>query len=524
MFQRSIIFAAVAAGTAAGPMLRGDREIFVSPCTQRDDKTQSNIMNQNPQETPWQLLPALKSQLVPICSLSLVVLISFGIAVSFDFVNWDDPWYVTHNPLVKSWHPENLQKITTQVVTRNYAPLTIFSFLVDHSLFGQWAGGYHLTNILLHLFNTILVFLLVTRLTQNRLVGWATAAVFAIHPVQVETVVWISSRKGLMSGTFMLASLWYWLRKERTLQQNTCGFLFFIGALLSKALAVIVPAIVFCFDFWVAKVPFREAVKKQIFPGCCAVLLLLITMLAQTSELGGVRDHFGMSKMEILSVDTVIMSKYIQMLLWPEVRSVLYDPPTSGISGNIAISLFCWLVAAVLFVRMGKRQPLILFAGATFVLLLLPVLNLFPITTLMNDRYLYLPCIPFFALVFCAVMQLLELLKQWMRVTLFRKKQVSGYLVPAIFGVLVLGLLTRYSLLTEQYLYVWKDGLTLWQYTSQQVPQLPVVQIQLANSYHSQGEHARAIAIIKQAMQDLNPDELDRQRMEQKVRDWEQLK
>jgi len=484
----------------------------------------TNIMNQNQQEAPWQLFPALRSQLVPIFSLGLVVLISFGIAVSFDFVNWDDPWYVTHNPLVKSWHPDNLQKITTQVVTRNYAPLTIFSFLVDHSLFGQWAGGYHFTNILLHLFNTVLVFLLVTRLTQNRLVGWATAAVFAIHPVQVETVVWISSRKGLLSGTFMLASLWYWLRKDRTLQQNTCGFIFFICALLSKALAVILPAIIFCFDFWVAKVPFREAVKKQIFPGCCAVLLLLITMLAQTSELGGVRDHFGMSKMEILSVDTVIMSKYVQMLLWPEARSVLYDPPTSGISWEIVISLSCWLVAAVLFVRMGKRQPLILFAGATFLLLLLPVLNLFPITTLMNDRYLYLPCIPFFALVFCAVMHLLELMRQQILVIWLKRKQISGYLVPAIFGVLVLALLTRYSLLTERYLFVWKDGLTLWQYTSQQVPQLPVVQIQLANSYHSRGDHARAIAIIKQAMQNLSPDELDRQRMEQKIREWEQLK
>lgn len=482
------------------------------------------MTNQNQQTLPWQLFQAIRNQKVPIISLGLTVLISFGIAISFDFVNWDDPWYVIHNPLVKSWDPDNLQKIATQVVTRNYAPLTVFSFLVDHSLYGMWAGGYHLTNILLHLVNSILVFLLVTRLTQNRLIGWATAAVFAIHPVQVETVVWISSRKGLLSGAFILASLWYWLRKDRTLEQNTCGFLCFVFALLSKALAVIVPAIVFCFDYWVAKVPFREAVKRQIFPGCCALLLLVITMLAQTSELGGVRDHFGMSKLEILSVDTVIMSKYIQMLLWPETRSVLYDPPTSGISLNIIISFGVWLIAAVLFVRMGKRQPLILFAGATFVLLLIPVLNLFPITTLMNDRYLYLPCIPFFALLFSACLQLLELLRVRILKPLLSPKPISGYLVPGIFGVLVLFLLTRYSLLTERYLTIWKDGLSLWRYTSQQVPQLPVVQIQLANSYHSQGESERAIAIIKRALRDTNPDELDRQRMEQKIQEWERLK
>lgn len=481
-------------------------------------------MRENQLDPSWKLRQAIKSQLVPIISLILVVLITFGMALTFDFVNWDDPWYVINNPLVKSWHLDNLHKISTQVVTRNYAPLTVFSFLIDHTLYGLWAGGYHLTNILLHAVNAVLVFLLVTRLSQNRLVGWATAAVFAIHPVQVETVVWISSRKGLLSATFILASLWYWLRKDRTLEQNTSGFLCFIFALLSKALAVIVPAIVFCFDYWVAKVPFREAVKRQIFPGCCALALLVITMLAQTSELGGVRGHMGMSKMEILSVDTVILSKYVQMLLWPEARSVLYDPPTSGIGGKVLISLFCWLIAAVLFQRMGKRQPLILFAGATFLLLLLPVLNLFPITTLMNDRYLYLPSIPFFALVFGACMQVLESFRRQQMTLPLRGILRSGYFVPSLFGMCVLALLFRYSLLTERYLFAWKDGLTLWQYTSKQVPQIPVVQIQLANSYHSQGDHARAVAIIQKALENTSPDELDRQRMEQKIQEWDRLK
>ncbi len=482
------------------------------------------MQNLNQQEMPWRLFQAMKSQMVPIVSLGFIVLFSFGIAVSFGFVNWDDPWYVINNPLIKSWHPDNLQKIATQVVTRNYAPLTVLSFLIDHSLYGLWAGGYHLTNILLHAINTILVFLLVTRFTHNRLIGWATAAVFAIHPVQVETVVWISSRKGLLSGAFILASLWYWLRKDRSLEQNTCGFLFFICALLSKALAVVVPAIVLCFDIFVAKVPLREAAKRQVLPGCCALLLLVITMLAQTSELGGVRDHFGMSKLEILSVDSVIISKYVQMLLWPDIRSVLYSPPTSGISSEIFISLSCWLIAAFLFIRMGKRQPLILFAGGTFLLLLLPVMNLFPITTLMNDRYLYLPCIPFFALVFSACVNVLERIKQQVSLLCFKGKPFSGYLVPALFGIMVLAYLTRFSLQTEQYLTVWKDDITFWKYTVKQVPQLPVVQIQLANSYHHQGQNARAVTIIKRAMQNTRPDQLDRQRMEQKVKEWEQQK
>lgn len=486
------------------------------------DRNGVNLMNGHKRiELPWQIWQAIKSQQLPLISLALVVLVSYGAALTFDFVNWDDPWYVIHNPLIKSWQPENLQLVATKVVTRNYAPLTVFSFLVDHTLYGLWAGGYHLTNILLHLINVVLAYLLVTRLSGNRMVGWATAAVFAIHPVQVETVVWISSRKGLLSGAFILAALWYWLRKERTLEQNTWGFVCFIGALLSKALAVVVPAIVFCYDYWVAKVPFREAVKRQIFPGCCALLLLVITMLAQTSELGGVRDHFGMSKLEILSVDSVIMSKYVQMLIWPQSRSVLYDPPVSGIGQLVLLSVVCWLIAAALFVRMGRRNPLILFAGATFLLLLLPVLNLFPITTLMNDRYLYLPCIPFFTLLFSGVYQILEQLKIRVIIGYFGRRRVSGYLVPAVFGVLTLALFTRFSLQTSHYLSVWKNGMNLWQYTAQQVPQLPVVQIQLANSYHQRGESVQAVEILKRALRDTHPDRLDRERIEQKLQDWQ---
>jgi hypothetical protein len=271
----------------------------------------------------------------------------------------------------------------------------------------------------------------------------------------------------------------------------------------------------------VARVPLREAIKRQLFPGCCALLLLVITMLAQTSELGGVRDHFGMSKLELLSVDSVIMSKYIQMLVWPETRSVLYDPPVSGIGRQVLLAIGCWLTATVVFLRMGKREPLILFAGATFVLLLLPVLNLFPITTLMNDRYLYLPCIPFFALLFSGVFQILEQLKERGLKGYLGMQRVSGYLVPAVFGVLVLGLFCRFSLQTEQYLGVWKDGLSLWRYTSQQVPRLPVVQIQLANSYHQQGDSRQAIEILRHALRNTHPDQLDQTRMEQKLQDWQ---
>ena len=110
---------------------------------------------------PWWTWPVLV----------ILTLIAFWPSVWFDFVNWDDPAYIAHNDLIKSWSPSNLYGIATESVTRNYAPLTIFSFLIDHSIWGDNPCGFHATNVLLHLLNGILVLLLVRQLTDSRFVG-----------------------------------------------------------------------------------------------------------------------------------------------------------------------------------------------------------------------------------------------------------------------------------------------------------------------------------------------------------------
>ncbi|HAH43918.1 MAG TPA: hypothetical protein DCM07_03515, partial [Planctomycetaceae bacterium] len=138
MLQRNNISGKACAISCEQPMLKAGRGESTSYRTGR----MSNQIQSDQGELPWQLCQVVKQQWRVCCLLALLVLISFGMAINFDFVNWDDPWYVIHNPLIKSWDPDNLQKVATQVVTRNYAPLTVFSFLLDHSVYGLWAGGY----------------------------------------------------------------------------------------------------------------------------------------------------------------------------------------------------------------------------------------------------------------------------------------------------------------------------------------------------------------------------------------------
>ena len=116
-------------------------------------------------------------------------------------------------------------------------------------------------------------------------------------------------------------------------------------------------------------------------------------MSAQTTMFGGVRSHMELSKAHILAVDSMILWRYVGMLAWPQDLCVLYDPPTSGIAGWVILASAGWLLVAGTVYLLRKRKPMVFLAAVSFIAFLLPVLNLFPITTLMNDRYLYLPSV-----------------------------------------------------------------------------------------------------------------------------------
>jgi len=458
-------------------------------------------------------------------ALVALVLALFLPTVSFGFVNWDDPWYVVNNPLIRSWRPGNLWAIATQPAVRNYAPLTLFGYLIQHSLWGDWAGGYHLVNVLLHALNSVLVYVLIKQLAGNRFIAWTTAALFALHPVQVETVAWISSFKGLLSGTFILGSLICWLRPRPAPRQEVCGILFHALGLLSKALGITVPAIVFSYDMVVGRKRLADALARQLIPTVLAVLILLVTMSAQTAELGGVRGHLEWSKSRVAAMDTVILWKYVGLLVWPHDLCVLYDPPTSGIAATIALAALGWSIVALAAFALRDRWPLALVGLVAFLALLFPVLNFFPITTLINDRYLYLPSIPVFALMATVIERITQLGSirvggGWQSAGGPSERVVANVvyrsLAWAVCGVLLLG----FAVATHERLPVWRDDRALWADAFEKSPGLAVVRLQWATSLHNSQNNAAAVAVLEQALVETHPDQADRQRIEAAIADW----
>ncbi len=447
-------------------------------------------------------------------ALVFIGLIAFWQSVAFDFVNWDDVTYVTHNELITSWSPSNLWGVATETVTRNYGPLTIFSFLIDHTLWGKNPCGYHATNVLLHLANGVLVFLLLKQLTGNRFVAWLAAALFLIHPVQIESVVWISSRKGLLCSLFMLWASIVRLRPEVTAKQDAWYIGLLIAALLSKALAIVFPPIVLLYDVLIRRDRTAAAIARQVIPGLLSLLLLFYTASVQNSVLGGVRGHMDFSLLHILAIDVTILWRYIGMLCCPTDLCVMYDPPTSGIGMAVVIGSIAWMAVGYAFWRVRRTQPLWILGAVSFFLLLFPVLNFFRITTLMNDRYLYLPSIIVFTMAAGAVHRAIG----FAEVGASSLVQLIG---NSLRGMVVVGTLAACLTLTLGHLPVWQNSHTLWTHAIAQYPKLPILRIQMALSAHARGQEREAIRQLRIALLECQPDDLDRERMQGMISDWE---
>lgn len=447
-------------------------------------------------------------------ALVLLGLAVFWPSVHFDFVNWDDPAYLEHNDLIKGWSLQNLKGIATETVTRNYAPLTIFSFLVEHTLWGMNPAGYHFTNIALHTINAVLVFLLVRRLTASSFVGWITAALFLVHPVQIESVVWISSRKGLLCSMFMLGAMLARMKPEPTAREEGRYVFLLALALFSKAHAVVLPPIILLYDLLVRRKTIAEALPRQVIPGFMSLLLLMLTTGAQNSVLGGVRGHMSLGLLQIIAVDVTILWQYMGMLFCPTDLCVMYDPPTSGIWPQVLTGIAGWAIVGLGLWKIRRTYPLWILGACSFLLLLFPMLNFFRITTLMNDRYLYLPGIIVFAMAASVVERLL-------RVTESPLRELLDLISTSTKGAIGFIVITSCVYLTQQHQTVWSGPESLWTHALSRYPDMPLLRIQYAVTLYDQGRLAEALDVMNRALQECRPDELDLERMQQFALDWQ---
>src|SRR6266568_946218 len=206
---------------------------------------------------------------------------------------WDDGLYVVNNTVAHGITPEHLGLAFSRIFVGNYAPVQIISYMVDYQLWGLRPVGFLLTNLLLQFCNGLLLYALLARITGGRAAAVAGALIFLIHPVQVESVVWISQRKNLLAMFFFLASFLLYLRSRSTARPARCyaaSLAAFCLALLAKSVAVIFPVMLLLYEICYEPKGERKGVLYRILPFfAVAGGVAFLAIWSQSPEQGGGR-------------------------------------------------------------------------------------------------------------------------------------------------------------------------------------------------------------------------------------------
>ncbi|MCC6485238.1 MAG: tetratricopeptide repeat protein [Armatimonadetes bacterium] len=402
---------------------------------------------------------ALFTRAASACAILVALtLLVFAQSVHFEFVGYDDPDYVYQNRHVQeglslrsvAWSFRATEKGTWQ-------PLTWLSLIADYQIYGLKAGGFHATNVALHLFSVLLLFWFLRRETGAIWRSFFVAALFAIHPLRVESVAWVTERKDVLCGVFwMLALLSYGsFVRRRGVWRYGCVLFWFACALMSKPMALTLPLALLLLDYWplqrlTNRKGFSALVREKIPLLALAVLSAAVTFYVQ-NKAGAVRSVEEIPVAARLLNVPVAYSVYILKTLWPSNLAVLYPHPRMHIplwqviASVGVLAGVSWGVA-----RPGGRQRYLSAGWWWYLLTLLPVIGIVQIGEHQYaDRFTYLPCIGLYIMAVWGV-------GDW------AKRFQINRAALALGGATVVTVLTVVAWHQTAY---WKNSLTLFQHT-----------------------------------------------------------
>ncbi len=387
-----------------------------------------------------------------VLGLAVLILAVYGRTLFFSFTNWDDEKQIVRNDEVTAAISlENTQHIfsTDYFVQSMYQPLATSSFNVEHKLFGMNAGGFHGMNLLWHLINTALVFWLFQLLLGKRYFSLFAAAIFALHPLSVEVVAWVSARSTLMYSSFFLGSMIaYILYIKRRLRwiYLIVSFLLFGIACFAKAMAVTLPAVLLALDYLLRrKWSIRWLVEKIPF-GMVSLFFIWVALQGRSEFVTRAVDNSNFSTWQAVFFIPFQLMWYFVKYLVPANLSIIYRDPSS-------LNLFHYLAPLVigslvyLFIKKYRSHREVVFGALLFLIPVLPVLKLTPIGFSMTaDRYMYL-----------SGLGLLFIVGYFFTRMKFRRPEsVKPFLfIAGLFVVL-------FSLQSFRRVSVWENSQTLW--------------------------------------------------------------
>ena len=385
----------------------------------------------------------------------------FGRTLGHEFVNFDDPNYVSENPQIHAGL--NWQSIVwafTHVHSHNWHPLTTMSHMLDWQLFGAKPGAHHFVNALLHSATAVLLFFLLAQLTRSPgRTGtiWSSAfvaVVFAIHPLHVESVAWISERKDVLSGLFFVLTLLaylYYTRKPNIARYLRVSILFACG-LMAKPMLVTVPIILLLLDYWPLERFGKLSAKKLIAE---KIPLLVLAIGSAVATLIVQSEGVGLVPLEVLPLSWRITNAlaaylvYIWQMIWPADLALIYSHPGKLPIWQVAGAAVVLIAVTLGVLALRKRSPYLMVGWGWYVIMLLPVIGLVQVGGQAHaDRYTYLPQIG------------LCLAATWGVIDLATFRRYPAVILGAAAAIIISALAVRAA---DQVSY-WHDSERLWRH------------------------------------------------------------
>ena len=430
--------------------------------------------------------------------LTIVTLAVFWQVNQFDFINFDDNVYVTQNSHIHSGlTPEGVRWAFSTQYLGLWNPLVWLSFMFDYQIYGFNAGGYHLTNRVLHLLSTLLLFWLFNRMTGAVWKSAFVAAIFAFHPLHVESVAWISERKDVLSAFFWMLTLclYVYYTEKPVIIRYLLVLFSFVCALMSKPMVVTLPVIMIILDYWPlerfqskkGKLILWQLKEKIPFFILSAALVIITLHSPQNTALRTLYNIFGQPKefplFSRIANALVSYVTYLEKTFWPHDMAIFYPFPSQiPVWQVIGASLLILIITTAVIV-MIKRLPYLFTGWLWYAITIVPVIGIIQISITapyaMADRYHYLPSIG------------LAVMMAWGIPTLIKSEEIRKKLLfPA--GIIFLAII---SFLSWNQCGYWKNDIILFSHT------LKVTDYNWL-AYNNRGVAYNSLGNYKQAIED----------------------
>jgi tetratricopeptide (TPR) repeat protein len=421
-----------------------------------------------------------KSTIWHLLFVSILVLLSYSNVVFAGFISWDDADFTINNKDVQSF---NLNAFFSNFYLGNYSPFTMISFSVDYFFGKENTWVYHFHNIILHISNSVLVYILIGKLQDNKRIAFMVALLFAIHPIQCESVSWVSERKNVLCGLFYLLTLLSYISytKDTSYKKYLLVLFTFLCSLFSKGMAVSLPISLIAIDLWMHR-PFLKKNLIEKLPFFIVSFVFGIIAIKAQASASFLKTDANFGFIQNIWFSSYSFMLYVLKIFFPIHLSAIYPYPKTGFNILFIVGFVFFVLFLYVLINSIRKKQNLLAGGLLFFLgnIIFVLQFIAQGAVLMADHYCYIAII---GIIFPVVVLLFKYLKK------------TETIIPVCSFILIVFLYASYS--RNQ---VWKNNISFWTDIVNKYPNSHIALSSLGSEYMRIGDNVKAGSYLNKAI------------------------